>query len=344
MTDGRRGTVFTDRPRAGRHRHGSPRVPSTPVRRHRARWAAAIGGAVAAVAIVAGLALPALERSADPPHGYSALPTTPGSYIGLYPAGAPYSIAAADAFARATGVAPDVITYYSGWLERFQSRFAAAVTRRGAVPLVQIDPTGVNLAAIAAGHYDFYLDAYAHAVRAYGHPVIVSFGHEMNADWYSWGYGHASPRAFIAAWRHIVTVFRARGASNVTWLWTPNVIHSEPGVAPPGPWWPGSSYVTWVGLDGYYYNSSQTFPSLFGPTIAAVRGRTGDPILIAETSAAPAAGQAAKISDLFAGIRLYGLLGFVWFDSAHQEDWRLNSPSAIAAFRRAAKDYHNPAS
>ena len=30
---------------------------------------------------------------------------------------------------------------------------------------------------------------------------------------------------FVAAWRHIVTVFRALGARNVTWLWTVNIIN-----------------------------------------------------------------------------------------------------------------------
>ncbi len=45
-------------------------------------------------------------------------------------------------------------------------------------------------------------------------------------------------------------------------------------------------------------------------------------------SAAPTTDQPAKIADLFAGIRLYGLLGFVWFDSVHNEDWRLNSPGS----------------
>ena len=46
-----------------------------------------------------------------------------------------------------------------------------------------------------------------------------------------------------------------------------------------------------------------------------MRALTLDPILITETAAAPAAGQPAKIADLFAGVRAYGLLGFVWFDA-----------------------------
>ncbi len=71
---------------------------------------------------------------------------------------------------------------------------------------------------------------------------------------------------------------------------------------------------------------------------------TSDPILIAETGAAPAAGQPAKITDLFAGIRSYGLLGFVWFNSTNSigQQFVINTPAAIAAFRKGASTYHRP--
>ena len=272
----------------------------------------------------------------------TALPTTPRSYIGWYPDGVPDSYAGVTAFTAATGTKPRLVPYYSGWLEPFQVGFARAAAKHGAVPLVQIDPAGTSLAAIAAGQYDSYLITYAKAVRSYHHPVILSFGHEMNGDWYSWGYRRTSPAAFVAAWRHIVTLFRALGARNITWLWTINVESSLDG--PIQDWWPGKSYVTWVGIDGYYYSASYQFASLFGPTIVAAREMTRDPILLAETGAAPSAGQPAKIADLFAGIRTYGLLGFVWFDVVHIEDWRLNTSAAIAAFRQGAKTFTRPAS
>jgi mannan endo-1,4-beta-mannosidase len=264
------------------------------------------------------------------------LPTNPSSYIGLY---APNSYAQVKAFTAGTGVKPRVLVYYSGWPESFRVGFAATAAKDGAVPLVQMNPTGISIAAIAAGHYDNYLSAYAEAVRAYRHPVILSFGHEMNGYWYSWGSTHTSPAAFVAAWRHIVTLFRRMGTENVTWLWTVNTFHKQSGVPSPSPWWPGSSYVNWVGIDGYYTTSSSVFASVFGPTIVAVRTVTRDPILIAETSAAPASDQPAKIANLFAGVHLYGLLGFVWFDSVSKVDWRLNSPAALAAFRRGAEKY-----
>ncbi len=279
-----------------------------------------------------------------PPRGPTALPTKPASYLGVYPTGVPASYAPVTSFTTTTGVRPTVVAYYSGWLEPFEARFAMTVARKGAVPRVQIDPKNVSLAAIAAGQYDGYLGRFAKAVHAYRHPLIVSFGHEMNGYWYSWGHGHTSPAVFVAAWRHVVTLFREEGARNVTWLWTVNIIHKNNNIPSPAPWWPGKSYVTWVGIDGYYYSAAWKFASLFGPTIFAVRKLTDAPIFIAETGAAPTAGQPAKIADLFAGIRLYGLLGFVWFDSSHTRDWRLTSPAAIAAFRRGARAYQRLAS
>ena len=273
----------------------------------------------------------------------SPLPRTPGTYLGVYAARGQVSYAGVSAFTRSTGVAPDVVTYYSAWQEPFQTTFAAAAAQHGAVPLVQMEPTKVRLDAIASGQYDAYLSDYAAAVSAYRHPVILSFGHEMNGQWFSWGYRHASPAAFVAAWRHIVTLFRKLRVRNVTWLWTINVIHGQSRrITAPGPWWPGRAYVNWVGIDGYYWKPSWAFASLFGPTIVKVRELTRDPILIAETAAAPAADQAAKITDLFHGIHQYELLGFVWFNAPHHRDWRISGAAAAAALRKGARTYRLP--
>jgi mannan endo-1,4-beta-mannosidase len=134
----------------------------------------------------------------------------------------------------------------------------------------------------------------------------------------------------------------------VTWLWTVNIINdTQAGKIPnPTPWWPGDSYVTWVGIDGYYLKSSWRFAPLFGPTIGAVRTLTSKPILIAETAATPETGQTAKIADLFAGIRAYGLLGFVWFNSTNSvgQQFSINNPAAIAAFSKGATTFTRPGS
>jgi mannan endo-1,4-beta-mannosidase len=335
---------------AGRHRQDlseGSRAARPGVRR---RWVW-LAAAICAVAAVAGLVivlqgdpavqavLPSLPTANPTPHN------APGTYIGVFERGAPQSYAGIMAFTKTTGVSPRVVSYYSGWSESFQAGFAADAVRHGALPLVQIDPTNISLAAIAAGQYDGYLRSYADAVRSFGHKVILGFGHEMNGNWYSWGYKHTPAAVFVAAWQHIVDVFRRQGAHNVIWMWTVNIIH--PGgsgeIANPAQWWPGSAYVTWIGMDGYYYKPSWTFAPMFGPTIKIVRAlsRVPIPILISETGA-PAAYQPVKIADLFAGIRAYGLLGFVWFDANHVMDWSLSSPAAIAAFRRGADAINDP--
>jgi hypothetical protein len=101
-----------------------------------------------------------------------------------------------------------------------------------------------------------------------------------------------------------------------------------------------------VGIDGYYLKPSWQFAPLFGPTIDAVRDLTLDPILIAETGAVPTADQPAKIANLFAGIRQYGLLGFVWFDDTNYKGvpFAIDSPAAFAAFRNGASTYTRPGS
>ena len=338
---------MTDTQRLGRHRRAAPDRVRLPARR-RKRLIATITVACTLAAI--GVTLVTLSGwrfglgTPAKPHNDDALPTTPSSYIGLYVHSAPSSYSAVRGFAAATGVKPGVVVYYSGWAEAFEAGFAATVARNGAVPLVQMDPSNISLAAIAAGQYDGYLETYAKAVRAYRRPVILSFGHEMNGYWYTWGNTHTSPADFVNAWRHIVTLFRTEGAKNVTWLWTINTVHTRTGVPAPSPWWPGSNFVTWVGIDGYYVDPSSEFASVFGPTIADVRTLTKKPIFIAETSAAPNTDQPAKINDLFAGVHLYGVLGFVWFDSVDVVDWRLTSSDAIAAFRHGAETYHLPSS
>ena len=81
--------------------------------------------------------------------GRAGLPATPGSYLGVYSPARPPPYSGVTSFARATGVRPKLVVYYSGWSEPFKAGFAAAAARHGSVPMVQIDPTGMSLTAIA---------------------------------------------------------------------------------------------------------------------------------------------------------------------------------------------------
>jgi len=296
------------------------------------RLALAAAGAVLLAGCAA--AVPAATWSTVPP-----IPAVAGSLNGVYEQTSPGSYAGITTFAAATGTTPRIALYYSGWWVPFNTRFAEQAHSHGAYTLVQLEPS-VPLPAIIAGDDDRYLRSYADAVKAFGHPVILSFGHEMNGRWYQWGEGHTEPSVFIAAWRHIVDVFRAQGASNVTWLWTVNAVNAA--TAPLHQWWPGTSYVTWVGIDGYYYRPTDTYQWVFGRTVTEIRTFTAAPVLISEVATGPGPDAAAQVRGLFAGIKDDELLGEVWFDEAqrdgiYHQDWRVeDDPAALAAFRSVA--------
>ena len=264
--------------------------------------------------------------SSHPAAAHASLPSRPAAYLGVFETGAPPGYAAIADFTQAAGRQPNLLGFYSGWAGTFDKSFAEMLYKHKIIPFVQIDPTDASVTAIAAGTYDAWLRTYANSVADFGHAVVIGFGHEMNARWYTWGYGHVPPSTFVAAWRHIVTVFRSEGANNVTWLWTLQA--DEPGTGPVASWWPGAQYVTWIGLDGYYRQPSDTFASVFGPTIDQVRAFTGKPILLSETAVGPDTGQFVKIQDLFQGMATYKTLGLVWFDkdqhgSIDHQDWRI---------------------
>jgi mannan endo-1,4-beta-mannosidase len=147
----------------------------------------------------------------------------------------------------------------------------------------------------------------------------------------------------VAAWRHVVRLFRDEGASNVTWMWTVNAINAySPSLRP---WWPGKAWVNWVGIDGYYYYATDTFASVFGLAIAQIRTFTNTPVMIAETAVGNTPDRETQIGDLLAAVRADHMLGLVWFNEAqndgiYHQDWRLqDDPAALAAFKAAARRY-----
>lgn len=281
-------------------------------------------------------------RFRPPAPVHAKLPESLESYLGVFASGKPSGFPAVEAFGDVVGRNPNLAGYFSGWAEPFDTAFAESLRKHGAAVLVQINPTDASIAAIANGTYDEYLRDYADSVKAFGGPVVIGFGPEMNASWSPWGYGHVPPSVFVQAWRHLVTVFRQVGADNVTWLWT--VQADQKGTGPISDWWPGADYVTWVGIDGFYYKPADTFDSVFGITIDQVRGFTAQPILLAETAVGPQAGQITKILDLFHGMATYKTLGLVWFNidqdsGLYHQDWQIDANStAASSFKLGVRD------
>jgi Glycosyl hydrolase family 26 len=258
--------------------------------------------------------------------------------LGDFELGAPRSFGPVQKFGHYVHHKPGLVLLFTGIGQRFPIAFAKTAHSHGASVLIQINPGKIPLRMIASGAYDGWLRGYAHQVAMFGHPAVIGFAHEMNGHWYPWGYTHQPPAAFVAAWRHIVTVFRREGANGVIWLWT--VSHDIKYTGPLGAYWPGSRYVDWVGIDGYYYHRSDTFGNVFGRQLRKIRRITRDPVLLSEVGIGQIAGQARKIPGLIAGMTDHHLAGLVWFDvaqhgSVYHQDWRLyGHPGALAALRQ----------
>ena len=160
-----------------------------------------------------------------PSSSHASLPPTPISYIGVFETGAPPHYSPVAEFTRAARRPPNMVAYYSGWTQPFAVSFARTMFSHDIIPCVQIDPTYASVAGVAAGAYDGYLRQYADSVRDFGHAVVIGFGHEMNAPWYSWGYGHVRPSdTFSSAFGRTIDEVRA--------FTRKPVLLSETGVAP----------------------------------------------------------------------------------------------------------------
>jgi mannan endo-1,4-beta-mannosidase len=257
----------------------------------------------------------------------------------LYVGVAAVRVSALPAFERATGMKPTMVETYMRFGTPLDTGRIATIMGDGAVPLIQLNPFHISLAAIAAGQYDGYLKRFAAGIRQLGQRVVVSFAAEANGTWYSWSCRHTSAMTYVAAWRHIHNVI-ARYDKNVIWMWDVNVIF--PGDCPITARWPGAAYVDWVGVDGYLRKPGATFASVLAPTLTTVRASTGKPVLIAETGVPDVPEAASWLKSIFAGAgSIPGVIGIVYFDYATATgNYRLeHDPPALAVFRRDAKDY-----
>src|SRR5207245_478165 len=178
---------------------------------------------------------------------------------------------------------------------------SAGVT--GATPLITWEAWGpapmtvanntFPLSKIAAGTFDVYIDSWAVGLRTYGGPVLLDVGHEMDGNWYPWGYGVNGNTVadYIAAFRHVHDRFVLAGATNVQFVWNPNVWNAA-GVDQTV-FYPGDAYVDWMAIDVYNWgaNGGGWGSLAFGLTVVNTYARvaalnTTKPMMLAEYGSA----------------------------------------------------------
>jgi hypothetical protein len=318
----------------------------------RSKWIARMG----AVAVATAIALSAWAAIATQPRSALAAASRTPIVLGVYTAGAPGSPTALNAFAALIARRASLVMWYRGWnAPLIVPREINNVTSRGAAPMITWEPFDYRdptqdpypLNGIASGKFDRYIRASAKAAAAYRRPLLVRFAEEMNGNWVPWG-AHVNgntPALYIAAWRRIVRIFRADGATNVRWVWAPNIV---PGGAPFAAYYPGSAWLDWVALDGYNWGRAhwpgwQSLAEVFGASYGRLTALSRKPVMIAETASTELGGDKARwiLQGLLQELpsRLPRVRAVVWFNRDGDADWRVNSsPSALRAFRQVAKN------
>jgi hypothetical protein len=272
----------------------------------------------------------------------------PAPYFGLTTPQAPWSRSELNSLAAKAGAHPTMIQFFVNWTQEFRPDAVSMCYSQHALPLLSWEPwAGVKygqsqptfaLRRITSGAYDAYITKFARGIRDQRWPVVLSFAHEMNGTWYPWSESRSGnrPGEYVQAWRHVHDIFTTVGATNVIWVWSPNIVRAVPLVSL-ADLYPGDSYVDWSGMVGYDYGEP-TAGEVFDPTIALIREFTRKPLLIAETAAEPGPVKAAWTASLFPWLRKHrDVVGFTWFELSRAEgavrDWRFSAdPSTQRAF------------
>lgn len=145
------------------------------------------------------------------------------------------------------------------WNQAFAEAPLKLSRERGALPLMDMDPDGVTLEEIVSGAKDASFTTWAKAVKSYGYPLFFRWAWEMNGTWFQWGEEAAEePLLYKEAWWHLHKLFEEQGASNITWVWCPNLSFS--GSTSLSSLYPGNEYVDWTCLDGYNFGTNPAQP------------------------------------------------------------------------------------
>ena len=130
-----------------------------------------------------------------------------------------------------------------------------AIRDEGRIPLASMH-SNHTIAEINSGVEDAWHRASARAVKALGVPTFVRLFHEFNGEWmryYTPGDAPADGQAFITAWRRVVSIWKAEGATNAVFVW--HAANSNGANAQVR--YPGDAWVDWVANSSYTYAPQQ---------------------------------------------------------------------------------------
>ena len=290
--------------------------------------------------------------------------------LGAYDGGIPRTLDGIVALEERIGVPLPIIQAYGAWGDRVEQQFplqlVTAISGIGSIPLITWEPWLADfesarhpglplrddrdrhgLAAVANGQYDFYIDAWAAAAAGFGKPMMIRFGHEMNDPYrYPWGPQNNTKEEYILAWRRVVERFRAAGATNVVWVWSPHVAYEYWDL-----YYPGDQWVDWVATGVLNFGPIAQWSKWW--TVAEIFGTKyerlasfGKPVMIAEFGSLAVGGdRAAWYADALTNLpqRYPAVKALVFFQVRDDQtvtyqkvDWSFAGDSLVTAAVRSS--------
>lgn len=230
------------------------------------RWSASIVRALASTALFIAAAL-GTQASTTAAHADS-----PQILWGAYVDGVPWDTSKLASFEAETKGMSIIhwgeAWYRNGAYQPFFPRDFQTVRDHGSIPMLDwgswevangLNQPSFRLASIASGAHDGFIASWAHSAAAWGHPLFLRFDWEMNGWWqFPWAeqLNGNQPGEYVRAWQHVHDIFQQQGATNVSWVWCPNI--SSTGTTPLNAMYPGDSFVDWTCMDGYNHGGTGT--------------------------------------------------------------------------------------
>lgn len=253
-------------------------------------------------------------------------------------------------FQAKAGKAPKIVMWFHAFVLGFDfpAQACSVANEANAYPFIRLEPwswqgkddNSFSLRDIIKGRFDDRLIQFAQGAKMWGLPLFLTFGHEMNGNWYPWSQNLAE---YKAAYKRVFNLFKNAGATNITWVWNPNVEPLDKAMD----YYPGDEYVDWIGIDGFNWGNTQNFSSwlsfdqIFGSAYSLFQSHSNKPLMISEFASAEKGGKkAAWIKDTYNSFkRMERLKAAVWFDLKKEADWRIDSTAASrSAFAAAISD------
>lgn len=211
------------------------------------------------------------------------------------------------------------------------------------VRFVNIEPS-VSWATVAHGSVDSQIVRWAEALKG-PHIKLVSFSHEPMAKQ---NIHLGTAQTFIAAFRHVESVFDAHGATNVEWVW--NVTSDsfrvpQSDIQYGAKWYPGDAFVDDVAGEAYNKagcgQSEKSFADKIKDIYAFARHHDKR-MVVAEFASNRYSGRAAWLSDAARYISAHraDFRGAFYYQSTTHHaggcDWALTSGAEFAAIQKMA--------